>query len=371
MKLNLTDAERVARLRLLRTEMIGPATFAALLDRFGSAQCAIEHWSSIAGRHRKSKTLALASLSDIEQELSAMSDYGAHLLAFDEEDYPQTLAQTDPPPPFLMVKGDTGLLAKDIIAVVGARNASAAGLRFAKDISRDLGEAGLVVVSGLARGIDTAAHKGSSETGTIAVLAGGINVIYPPENARLYSEIAAKGLLVSEMRFNQQLTAQHFPRRNRIISGLALGVLVVEATLNSGSLITARLAGEQGRDVFAVPGSPLDPRSKGTNALLRQGAILTENADDITSMLSLLATTKRHRMLPPTPLPDLPPNVVNPDALQAEILDRLSPTPVELNDLVRLTGASSAAISVALLDLEFAGLLTRHPGQRVSLACSG
>lgn len=370
MKLNLTESERLARLRLLRTESIGPATFAALLDRFGSAESAIEHWSTIARRHRKTRSLVLAPVSEMEKELAATADYGAQLLAFDEEAYPRALAQTEYPPPFLMVKGDVGLLAKNIIATVGSRNASAAGMRFARDISREIGEAGLSVVSGLARGIDTAAHKGSIETGTIAVLAGGIDVIYPPENARLHSEIAAKGLLVSEMKFGQQLTAQHFPRRNRIISGLALGVLVVEATLNSGSLITARLAGEQGRDVFAVPGSPLDPRSRGTNALLRQGAILTENADDITSALHLDVSAKRVSAPTRAQSPAPAQTAQNSEQLQAEILDRLSPTPVDLNDLVRLTGAPAAAISVALLDLEFAGLLTRHPGQKVSLASS-
>jgi DNA processing protein len=261
--------------------------------------------------------------------------------------------------------GNASVLNRTIVAIVGARNASALGQRFARDIARDLGAAGVAVASGLARGIDTAAHKGSLKTGTIAVMAGGIDVVYPPENEGLFRDVIVEGAAVSEMPFGQQPTAQHFPRRNRIISGLARGVVVVEATLNSGSLITARLAGEQGRDVFAVPGSPLDPRAKGTNGLLRQGAILTESAEDVLTHLSPQLT--RPKPMAPAPQP-APPPLENTDALQAEILRRLGPAPVEIDELVRLLSASPAEVAAALLDLEFAGQLTRHPGQKVGLA---
>jgi DNA processing protein len=369
--LTISDAERHARLRLLRAEAVGPATFHAVLARFGSAVNALRHWSDIARRLRKSGTLALPSVDSIRREIDAICAFSATLIAHDEPGYSRMLAGTEPCPPFLIVKGRAELLAQPAIAVVGSRNASAIGQRFARSIASDLGAAGFAVVSGLARGIDTAAHKGTIETGTIAVMAGGLDVVYPPENARLHSEIAERGLLVSEVTFGQQPTAQHFPRRNRIVSGLAQGVLVVEATLNSGSLITARLAVEQGRDVFAVPGSPLDPRASGTNALLRQGAILTESAEDIITELTI-----GHRQPTPArqpPQPRRPPGETEGEetGLQSEILARLSRTPVETDELVRLTGAPPAAVAAALLDLEFAGLLTRHHGQRVALSDSG
>lgn len=355
----------------MRAEGVGPATFHAVLSRFGSARKALQHWSEIAGRLRKSRALVLPTNETIEREIQAIRSFGAELIAHDEEAYPAPLAGAEPCPPFLMAKGRLELLDQPAIAVVGSRNASAIGQRFTRGISRDLGSAGFAVVSGLARGIDTAAHKGALETGTIAVMAGGLDIVYPPDNARLHCEIADRGLVVSEVTFGQQPTAQHFPRRNRIVSGLSRGVLVVEATLHSGSLITARLAAEQGRDVFAVPGSPLDPRASGTNALLRQGAILTETAQDIVAELTFV---RRH----PTPGPDASSRPVAPQAdegggtgLETEILSRLSRTPVETDELVRLTGASPSAVSAALIDLEFAGLLTRHHGQRVALSDSG
>jgi DNA processing protein len=286
----ISHEERLSRLRLLRSEGIGPVTFHALIKAFGSAITTISRWPSIARRLRKATPIALSPLDDARREVELIAAYGATLLAHDDQGYPIALAATDAPPPFITVKGNLSLLQRECVAIVGSRNASAAGMRFARETARDLGTQDWVVASGLARGIDTAAHKGSLETGTIAVMAGGIDIVYPPENARLHAEIGERGLIVSEVRFGQQPTAQHFPRRNRIISGLSRGVLVVEASLNSGSLITARFAAEQGRDVFAVPGSPLDPRARGTNALLRQGAILTENADDISSILQPYAT---------------------------------------------------------------------------------
>ena len=360
----ISDGERLSRLRLLRTETIGTSTFHAIIGRFGSAEKAIQHWSSIARRLRKQGSVALTSAQAAEQELEVVNSYGARLLAHDEPEYPAPLAAIDSPPPLLAAKGNLSLLSSPTAAVVGSRNASAVGQKFAREISRELGEAGFVTVSGLARGIDTSAHHGSLEHGTVAVMAGGLNVVYPPENAKLHAEISERGVLVSEVQFGQTPTAQHFPRRNRIISGLAMGVLVVEATLNSGSLITARLAGEQGREVFAVPGSPLDPRARGTNALLRQGAVLTESADDI---LSVLQPGLQRREAPTVGNSSAKAPLDTSD-LQREILARLSPTPVELNELIRVTSAHPAAVSAALMDLEFAGLLTRHPGQRVALS---
>jgi len=364
----ISHEERLSRLRLLRSEGIGPVTFHALIKAFGSAIATAARWPSIARRLRKASPTALSPLDDARRELDLITAYGASLLAHDDPGYPMALAATEAPPPFITVKGNMSLLQRECIAIVGSRNASAAGMRFARETARDLGTQDWAVASGLARGIDTAAHKGSLETGTIAVMAGGIDIVYPPENARLHGEIGERGLIVSEVRFGQQPTALHFPRRNRIISGLSRGVLVVEASLNSGSLITARFAAEQGREVFAVPGSPLDPRARGTNALLRQGATLTENADDITTILQPSLAPRRAPKAGSLPRPTPSGKPDNPDNLQAEILDRLSPTPVELNELIRITGASPAAVSSALLDLEFAGLLTRHPGQRVSLS---
>jgi DNA processing protein len=358
----LSEKERQARLRLFRASNIGAVTFWALLERYGNASRAL---AAVPELTRKAKRpIKLPTEHEAEREFERTQKAGARLVMHGEPDYPPGLAELDTPPPIIAVRGNTRLFAKDTIAIVGARNASALGQRFARDIARDLGAAGIVIASGLARGIDTAAHKGSLSSGTIAVMAGGIDIVYPPENQALYEEIAAKGVVISEMPVGQQPTAQHFPRRNRIVSGLARGVVVVEATLNSGSLITARLAGEQGRDVFAVPGSPLDPRAKGTNGLLRQGAILTESADDVLNALG-----PRHAAPKPRPIrsPNASAMLQNTDALQREILKQLGPAPVEIDELVRLLGASPAEVAAALLDLEFAGHLTRHPGQRISI----
>jgi DNA processing protein len=364
-----SDAEKAARLRILRTTQIGPATFHAVLTRFGNAINALRHWAEIEGRLRKTRAATLPSESAIDQELAAIERFGATLIAH-EPGYPECLAETEPAPPFIVARGNLDLLARPAVAIVGSRNASALGQRFARTIAGDLGNAGLIVVSGLARGIDTAAHLGAISTGTIAVMAGGVDIVYPPENARLHDRIASEGVILSEMPMGLQPTAQHFPRRNRIVSGLSSGVLVVEATMNSGSLITARLAAEQGREVFAVPGSPLDPRATGTNALLRQGAKLTERADDVLSEL-----TFGTRPVPPLPSTadtqaSPPPTAEATTGLEAEILTRLGRTPVETDELVRLTGASPAAVAAALMDLEFAGLLTRHHGHRVALSDS-
>ena len=350
----MTDDERLARLRLIRSETIGGVTFWGLINRFGSAL------EAIAAVRPKT----LIHLGDARRELDALRSAGGILLACGEPNYPAALAAVDMPPPLLTVRGKIELLAREMIAVVGARNASALGVRFAREMAAELGSAGFVIASGLARGIDTAAHKGSIEKGTCAVMAGGVDVIYPPENKSLYDEIAEKGVIVSELPFGLQPTAQHFPRRNRIISGLARGVVVIEAAMNSGSLITARLAGEQGREVFAVPGSPLDPRAKGTNGLLRQGATLTESAEDV--LAALQPSLERRSATPKAVKKRSEPREIS--GLKREILNRLGPAPVEIDELVRQMGSSPAAVAAALLDLEFEGRLSRHPGQKVALS---
>ena len=277
----LSPTERLAWLRLTRTENVGPVTFHQLIARFGTAAAALEALPEIVRRGGRAKPLAVFASSEAERELEAAERLGAHLVAQSEPDYPPALAAIEDAPPLLTMKGRKELATRRGVAVVGARNASANGRRLAHDVAAGLGEAGLIVISGLARGIDAAAHQGSLGTGTLAVLAGGIDAIYPEENRSLHEAIAERGLLVAEMPVGTVPQARHFPRRNRIISGIALGVLVVEAAERSGSLITARFALEQGREVFAVPGSPLDPRAKGTNRLLRDGATLVESADDI------------------------------------------------------------------------------------------
>jgi DNA processing protein len=346
----LTDAERFARLRLARTDQIGPVTFRQLLERFGSAGRALEALPDLT-RRGGTHGHAIPPVDDIAAEMEAGERIGARLIVLGDADYPDMLAAVDPPPPLLWALGDASLMARPCIAVVGARIASAGGQRIARGLSQQLGEAGHVVVSGLARGIDAAAHAGALPTGTVAVLGGGVDDVYPPDNADLYAQIVDRGCVVSESRIGARAQAKDFPRRNRIISGLSRGVIVIEAELKSGSLITARLAGEQGRDVFAVPGSPLDPRSRGPNELLRQGAILCEGIDDVRRAFETLRTLRE----PPTdnPFPD------DVDDLDPAFLDRvaalLSPTPTPRDEIARALGAPVGAVAAALLELSLAG----------------
>jgi len=281
----LTEAERLDWLRLMRTERVGPITFFQLLRRFGSAAAALEALPGLAQRGGR-KTIRICSAATAQAELERLATIGARVLGRFEPGYPETLAALDEAPPLLTVRGRADLLSGRIVAIVGARNASANGVRLARQLAADLGNAGLIVVSGLARGVDAAAHRGALASGTIGVMAGGIDVVYPAENTGLYDEIVAGGLVVSEMPPGLEPQARHFPQRNRIVSGLATGVIVVEAAMKSGSLITARLALNQGREVFAVPGSPLDPRARGSNDLLRNGATLTETAEDVLRSLA-------------------------------------------------------------------------------------
>ena len=300
-----------------------------------------------------------------ERELTALAQIGARLVAWGEPDYPAGLAAVDDAPPLLSLKGDGAILQRPTIAVVGARNASANGRRFARDISLQLGGRGLVVASGLARGIDSAAHQGALPTGTVAVLAGGIDSVYPEENRELQAAIAERGALIAEMPVGTEPQARHFPRRNRIISGVSRGVLVVEAALRSGSLITARFALEQGREVFAVPGSPLDPRCRGCNDLIRRGATLTESAEDILAQLAGQFAAPA----PPRPAIAEPTPVLSGEmtAAMGHVLERLSPTPVPIDELIRQCQMPPAIVTSVLLELELAGRLERQAGQRVAL----
>jgi DNA processing protein len=361
---NLTDAQRVDWLRLIRSDNVGPRTFRSLINHFGSARTALERLPDLARRGGASRPGRICSEEDARTELAGSKRLGVHLLAPGEDGYPPRLATLDDAPPLLGVRGLRDVLMRPIIAVVGSRNASGAGLKFAGTLSRDLGEAGFVIASGLARGIDQAAHRASIASGTVAVLAGGHDKVYPPEHEDLLADIiSASGAAISEMPLGHVPRARDFPRRNRLISGVALGVVVVEAAHRSGSLITARIAAEQGREVFAVPGSPLDPRAAGTNDLIKQGATLTTEASDVVNAVEPI-------MGRPIELhePDDEPLAPEPDASErARIVSLLGPVPILLDDLIRMAGASPAIVRTVLLELELAGRLERHGGGLVSL----
>jgi DNA processing protein len=363
----LSAAERRDRLRLIRTDHVGPITFFQLLERFGSAGAALAALPDLARRGGRANPPRIPTVAAADSEIEAAAKCDARLIAWGEAAYPAMLAATADAPPILFVRGRADLLAQRAVAVVGARNASANGVRFARQLAAELGAAGLVVVSGLARGIDAAAHQGALSTGTIAVMAGGVDVVYPPENDGLYAEIVEQGVVISEMPPGLQPQARHFPRRNRIVSGTSIGVVVVEASPKSGSLITARIAGEQGREVFAVPGSPLDPRARGTNDLIRQGATLTEGAADVLASLGGLAATHE----PPPALeigPPIPAKIDETGLLTARqcVTEKLGPTPVPVDEIIRQCQVAPAIVLTILLELELAGRLTRHPGNQVS-----
>jgi DNA processing protein len=354
-------------------------TFFALLRRFGSAAAAIEALPRLSSA-KTARPVTPVGQRAAEAELAAIERLGGRLLCWGEPLYPALLAAVENAPPVLTVLGRPellpGLLRAPIVAVVGARNASANGRRLARELAAGLGEAGLVVASGMARGIDAAAHLGALASGTVAVLAGGADIVYPEENRGLYDAMRQGGAILAELPLHAEPQARHFPRRNRIISGLALGVVVVEAAAKSGSLITARYALEQGREVFAVPGSPLDPRCRGCNDLLRNGATLTETAADVIDQLGpiLQGRAPPQRALPapkgrafeePFSAPFSAP-VSDEDALDL-LLEHLSPTPVAVDELVRQCQMSAASVATLLLELELAGRIERHPGNLVSL----
>lgn len=369
MRRNLDAAQRRAWLRLARTQQVGPVTFSGLIARFGSAEAAIAELPRLAQRGGGDK-FQLPSEDVIDRELDLLAQLGGTLIAACEEDYPHGLAALEPPPPVISILGQRALLKRNMIAVVGARNASALARKFTFTLARDLGEAGLVVVSGLARGIDAAAHEAALDSGTVAVVAGGIDIIYPPENEALHHAIAQRGLILSEMPLGEAPQARHFPRRNRLISGLARGVVVVEAAERSGSLITANYALEQGREIFAVPGSPLDPRAKGTNRLIRDGATLTESAQDVLAELTPMLGRAFREDEPAAP--SSPHNLAaleaEADRVRERVIEALGPAPVEIDELIRQTGAPAAAVLTVVLELELAGRCRRTPGNRVSWA---
>lgn len=358
------SSDLVDRLQLVRSPGIGPVTYRQLIARFGSASAALDAVPDLAARGG-GKPPRLTSIADAEREIARVEALGARYLAMGQGLYPRLLAELDDAPPLLTVKGDLKLLDKPLLALVGARNASAAACRFARQLAYDLGQQGVVVVSGLARGIDSAAHDGSLETGTIGVVAGGIDVFYPPENEARQKAMSECGLVVAEMPPGTEPRARHFPYRNRIIAGLSLGTVVVEAAPRSGSLITARLAAEAGREVMAVPGSPLDPRAQGCNQLIRDGATLIQNAADV---LEAVRPIQPALASPHSPYRSAEPQWLDGDAGALSIVeDLLGPSPVPVDEIIRLSGAPSGAVQMALLELDLAGRLDRHAGGKVSI----
>ena len=364
----LTDRQRLNWLRLIRSENVGPASFRNLINRFGSAETALAALPELALAGGAKRLSRIPSEAEAMRELEAAQRFGARFAAVGEPDYPAMLRFMDPPPPLVAVKGNAGLFDRPSVSIVGARNASAAGARMARLLARGLGQAGYTVVSGLARGIDAAAHEASLETGTVAVLAGGLDRPYPPENVPLAGRIAAEGALISEMPFGWEPRARDFPRRNRLVAGLGLGLVVVEAARRSGSLISARLAGEIGRLVFAVPGSPLDPRAEGTNGLIKEGAILVTEARDVVEALAPLAGGEARLPMPAMEeaedLSAVPPPA---EGERAVVLEALGPTPVQIDELLRHTKLHPAQLAMVLLELDLAGRLERHAGGAVSL----
>lgn len=346
---DLSMSDRVAWLRLARTETVGPVAFQHLIGRYGAASKALDALPALARRAGRSTPPAIPTREAAEAELAEGEDLGATLLCACEPDYPAALSSLDPPPPVIWALGDTLQLQRRAVAIVGARVASASGCRFARALASELGQAGLMIASGLARGIDTAAHEGALASGTVAVLGGGVADIYPPENEALYRRIAREGCVISESAPRRRAQAKDFPRRNRLISGLSLAVVVVEAELKSGSLITARLAAEQGREVLAVPGSPLDPRARGCNDLIRQGAAVCEGAEDVLHALEQLGGFRA----PPAPFAGHEDET--PSELMEEVWARLSPTPVHVDELARQVGAPAGAVFAALVELSLAG----------------
>ena len=362
----LTDAERIDRLRLIRSDNVGPRTFRSLLAHFGSARSALVRLPELARRGGASRPIRLCGEEDARSELAASRKLGIQLLAPEEAGYPPRLAMLEDAPPLLGVRGALDTLMRPMIAIVGSRNASGAGLKFASQLARELGEAGFVIISGLARGIDQSAHRASVASGTVAVLAGGHDRIYPPEHADLLAQIIeSHGAAISEMPLGHEPRARDFPRRNRLISGAALGVVVVEAAQRSGSLIPARMAAEQGREVFAVPGSPLDPRAAGTNDLIKQGATLVTEAADVINAVAPILERPVMLKLSEDDGEELDGDPQTND--RAIITGLLGPSPVSIDDLIRMSGASPTVVRTVLLEIELAGKLERHGGGLVSL----
>ncbi|MFM2301953.1 MAG: DNA-protecting protein DprA [Pseudomonadota bacterium] len=360
----LSQEEAFARIRLLRSPNVGPVSYRQLLARCGTASAAIAQLPQIAGRG--GAMYHPAAEARISAEVAAVRKAGARYVFHDSPEYPALLGELDSAPPILTVRGDLALAARRCVAIVGARNASAAAVKLARQFAGELAEAGFVIVSGLARGIDGAAHHASLAGGTIGVIASGIDIPYPPEHADLQARVATEGLLLAEQPPGTEPLARHFPTRNRIIAGLSLATLVVEAAPKSGSLITARLAGEAGREVMAVPGSPLDARAQGCNQLIRDGAVLVQSAADVIELLTGFTGAPRSQFREtPAAYADWVPDI---EASPADIAGLLNVAPVAVDELIRQSGAGAAAVQLALLELELAGKLVRHGAGRVSLA---
>ncbi|MBL8569925.1 MAG: DNA-protecting protein DprA [Phreatobacter sp.] len=363
--IRLTDRQRLDWLRLARSENVGPRTFRELLNMFGSASAALDALPDLS-RRGGGRTIRIASQADAEREMMVASHHDVRFVALGEPDYPDRLRRIASAPPLLALKGGSACFERPMIGLVGSRNASLAGLKMAAILAQGLGEAGFTTVSGLARGIDAAAHKASLATGTVAVLAGGQDRIYPPEHAPLADDIVRAGAVISEMPMGHEPRARDFPRRNRLIAGLSLGVVVVEAADRSGSLITARMALEENREVFAVPGSPLDPRAAGTNRLIKHGAVLVTEVEDI---LAVLQPILGHGVAEPAPDEGAPLTPADPgETARDRLAMLLGPVPAAVDDLVRASGLPVAAVRVLLLELELAGRLHRDAAGRVSLA---
>ncbi|MFV0622932.1 DNA-processing protein DprA [Sphingomonas sp. ac-8] len=362
----MADADpRIDRLRLIRSANVGPITYRQLVSRFGSAAAALDALPQFAARGG-GRAPVVASEDSVRREIARTERLGARYRFLDDPDYPPLLAEIENAPPALILRGEGALMTRPCVAMVGARNASAAACRFARQLAEALSGEGITVVSGLARGIDTAAHTGALAGGTVGVIASGIDIAFPPENAELQEALATRGLLIAEQPPGTEPRARHFPYRNRIIAGLSQGTVVVEAAPKSGSLITARLAAEAGREVMAVPGSPLDPRAQGCNLLIREGATLVQSAADVAEMLRPIDSRS---VRSPGVRYDAGP--VATDAGEAErrrLGQLLSPVPVPVDELVRQSGLPAAVVQTVLLEFELAGRLERHAGGRVSLA---
>jgi DNA processing protein len=399
----LTDAQRFDWLRLIRSENVGPRAFGALINTYGGAGAALGALPGLARRGGAARQIRIATVEEIERELKAAREAGVRFVALGEPEYPAALRQIDSAPPILALRGREEALQQPAVAIVGSRNASAAGLTFTDRLARGLGAAGYVIVSGLARGVDQRAHFASLATGTVGVLAGGHARPYPPEAAPLIARIVESGAVVSEMPIEWEVRGRDFPRRNRIVSGLALGTVIVEAARNSGSLITARFAAEQNREVFAVPGSPLDPRAEGTNDLLRDGATLCARPEDVLSVLEPLRARAPFALLREGPRDiagalsgeqalfafdrDRPSEAElgedfgaesldlaatePPRGLRARIVDLLGPSPISIDELARAAEASISEVRIVLLELDLAGRLEHSGGARVSLIAPG
>lgn len=364
--------EKLDWLRLSRTNNVGPITFYKLLEIYGTATKALEALPELSKKGGRKKPLIAPDISKITREYEALQKLGGDIICAGEPAYPLALAATDDAPPVLSYIGDITLTRAPCLAMVGARNASLNGKKFARKIAKELGQSGQIIVSGLARGIDTNAHEGALETGTIAVVAGGIDVIYPRENTDLYEQIKQRGLVIAESPLGMEPIARHFPKRNRIVSGLSTGVVVIEATIKSGSLITARMAGEQGRDVYAVPGYPLDPRAQGPNKLIQDGAVLITRTQDILNAINTYGGGKalRDYAVQETPSFSIVENIDDEktaEDINSILMENLSQMPVGVDELSRTCHISIPSMQMALLEMELAGRLQRLPGNRVVL----